>query len=92
MSDLHPVLEEKLVAALQPVRFEATRRDATLPRVPNKVHSVIGMRRAGKTTFLRQLQNGWRRDIPPERVLYLSFDDDRMLELPLAQLSAMLEA
>ncbi len=92
MADLHPVLQEKLLAALQPCRFDATLRDARLPSVPRKVHSVIGMRRAGKTTFLRQLQDAWRRALPPERVVYLSFDDDRMLELPLEQLNAMLEA
>jgi predicted AAA+ superfamily ATPase len=62
-----------------------------LPRLSKKVHSVIGMRRAGKTTYLRQLQHGWRGALPTERVVYLSFDDDRMLELPLAQLNALLE-
>jgi predicted AAA+ superfamily ATPase len=89
---LHPVLEEKLLAALQPIGFSATRRDATLPDVPGKVHSVIGMRRTGKTTFLRQLQDVWRSTVPPERVVYLSFDDDRLLDLPLDQLNALLEA
>lgn len=92
MATLHPVLEEKLVAALQPSSFAATLRDAALPEVPRKVHSVIGMRRAGKTTFLRQLQHTWRAAVPPERAIYLSFDDDRLLELPLDQLDAMLEA
>jgi ABC-type hemin transport system ATPase subunit len=56
---LHPVLAEKLSAALAgapPVAL--TRRDARLPAVAGKVHAVIGMRRAGKTTFLRQLLPG----------------------------------
>jgi hypothetical protein len=53
---LHPILAEKLSSALAPApRFALTRRDARLPTVPGKVHAVIGMRRAGKTTFLRQL-------------------------------------
>jgi len=53
---LHPVFAEKLNAALEPAPpFALTRRDARLPAVPGKVHAVIGMRRAGKTTFLRQL-------------------------------------
>ena len=52
---LHPVLAEKLSAALAPtVPFPLTRRDAELPQVPGKVHAVIGMRRAGKTTFLHR--------------------------------------
>src|SRR4030067_1110437 len=66
---LHPVLNEKLNTAVLPVpQLLATHRDAVLPAVPGKVHAVIGMRRAGKTTFLRQLQAEWRNSIPPERV------------------------
>lgn len=89
---LHPVLSEKLNAAVQPGRpAPATRRDAALPKVRGKAHAVIGMRRSGKTTFLRQLQGEWRASAPPERVVYLSFDDDRLAELPAEQLALLLE-
>ncbi len=45
---LHPVLAEKLSAALAPSASPTlTRREARLPLVPGKVHAVIGMRRAG---------------------------------------------
>ncbi len=89
---LHPVLNEKLNTAVLPVpQLLATHRDAVLPAVPGKVHAVIGMRRAGKTTFLRQLQAEWRNSIAPERVVYLSFDDDRLADLPMEQLSLLLE-
>ena len=51
-----PVLEERLNAALEPsLPIEITPRDAKLPGIPGKTHAVIGMRRAGKTTYLRQL-------------------------------------
>ena len=90
---LHPVLEDQLNAALLAVQpFSATRRDATLPDIRNKVFAVIGMRRAGKTTFLRQLQADLRKELPPERAIYLSFDDDRLAALGVEQLSALLEA
>src|SRR3972149_7754459 len=89
---LHPVLNEKLNTAVLPIpQLRATRRDAVLPAVPGKVQAVIGMRRAGKTTSLRQLQAEWRNSIPPERVFYLSFDDDRLADLPMEQLSLLLE-
>ena len=65
---LHPVLAETLSAALEPVAAATlTRRDARLPQMPGKVHAVIGMRRAGKTTFLRQLLAERRQSVPPER-------------------------
>jgi len=88
---LHPVLTEKLTAALTPAPPPGlTRRDARLPAVPGKVHAVVGMRRAGKTTFLRQLLDERRRDLPPERALYLSFDDDRLAGIEADQLALLL--
>ena len=89
---LHPVLAEKLNAALEPTRpAPCTRRDARLAAVAGKVHSVIGMRRSGKTTFLRQLLEQRRAELPPERALYLSFDDDRLAGIELEQLGFLLE-
>ena len=89
---LHPVLLEKLNAALLPTApANMTARDASLPAVPGKVHAVIGMRRSGKTTFLRQLQAERRRTVAPERAVYLSFDDDRLAGIGADQLSLLLE-
>lgn len=89
---LHPVLAERLSAALEPAAAPTlTPRDARLPAVSGKVHAVIGMRRAGKTTFLRQLQAERRQSLPPERAVYLSFDDDRFGGLGVEQLGFLLE-
>ncbi len=89
---LHPILAEKLSSALEPGDAGAfTQRDARLPPVPGKAHSVIGMRRAGKTTFLRQLLAERRHTISPERAIYISFDDDRLAGLELEQLGFLLE-
>lgn len=73
------------------VSLALTRRDARLPAVPGKVHAVIGMRRAGKTTFLRQLLQECRRNGPAEQAIYLSFDDDRLAGLGADQLGNLLE-
>ena len=76
---LHPVLLDKLNAALGAAPAQVfTPRDARLPPVPGKAHAVIGMRRAGKSTFLRQLLAERRHTLGPERAIYLSFDDDRL--------------
>lgn len=89
---LHPVLAEKLSVALEGLPPAAlTRRDAALPSVPGKVHAVIGMRRAGKTTFLRQLLDERRASRPARQAIYLSFDDDRLAGLELEQLGFLLE-
>ena len=89
---LHPILLEKLNEAVSAGEGQPfTKREARLPAIPGKVHAVIGMRRAGKTTFLRQLQSERRKTVPPERALYVSFDDDRLMDLPSGQLSQLLE-
>jgi predicted AAA+ superfamily ATPase len=89
---LHPVLEERLNTALGPAAPAAfTSRDARIPAVPGKAHAVIGMRRAGKTTFLRQLLADRRSALQPERALYLSFDDDRLAGVGVEQLGFLLE-
>lgn len=89
---LHPVLAEKLSAAMAAeAPLALTRRDARLSAVPGKVHAVIGMRRAGKTTFLRQLLQERRAKLPAERAIYLSFDDDQLAGLGADQLGFLLE-
>ena len=89
---LHRILEEKLNEALGPVAPSTnTRREAKLPAVPGKAHAVIGMRRAGKTTYLRQLLEDRRTTAPAERALYLSFDDDRLAGIQVEQLGFMIE-
>src|SRR5690606_41392482 len=80
MATLHPVLLDQLNRAVRTTERAKmyTARDIRLPDIPGKVHAVIGMRRAGKTTFLRQLQAERRQALPPERAIYLTFDDDRL--------------
>jgi uncharacterized protein len=56
----------------------------------NKAHAVTGMRRSGKTTFLRQLAAERQSGAPFERAVYISFDDDRLAEIKVDQLSALL--
>lgn len=89
---LHPVLNEKLTEALAVAAPPPlTRRDVQLPAVPGKVHSVIGLRRSGKTSFLHQLLADRRALLPAERSLYLSLDDDRLAGLGVEQLGFVLE-
>jgi uncharacterized protein len=89
---LHRMLETKLSDALERADLTSyTRREARLPSIPGKVQAVIGMRRAGKTTFLRQLLAERRARSPIERSLYLSFDDDRLAGIQVEQLGFLIE-
>lgn len=53
-------------------------RELTLPRVPGKIQSIIGPRRAGKTWFLYSLINHERNSgIDPRHQVYVNFEDER---------------
>jgi predicted AAA+ superfamily ATPase len=90
--NLHPVLRDKLEAGFLPAPVAGmTPRDVRLSSVPNKVYAVVGMRRVGKSTYLRQLQAERQRQSGAESAVYVSFDDDRLADLPLAQLDSLVE-
>jgi hypothetical protein len=69
----------------------ATVRDARLPAIAGKAHAVIGMRRAGKTTYLQQLLRERRRASAAEKAIYMSFEDDRLADIDASQLDLLLE-
>jgi hypothetical protein len=77
------------LAAPQPV---LTRRDVRLPAIPGKALAVIGVRRGGKTSFLRQCRSDRLADgRPPESQLLLSLEDERLAEMSVADLGWLLE-
>lgn len=51
---MRAVIRQKLADSLAAGLPKLTRRDARIPAIPNKAHAVIGMRRAGKSCFLKQ--------------------------------------
>ena len=53
-AQIDSVYTEKIVDAQTRPMPIMTRRDVWLPQVPGKALAVIGMRRAGKTTYLWQ--------------------------------------
>jgi predicted AAA+ superfamily ATPase len=68
-------------------------RDARFPEAPNKINVAIGMRRAGKTYFLYQkilklIEEG----VNPTAILYINFEDDRLLPLNEQKLAKLAEA
>lgn len=70
-----------------------TPRTLTLPGLPGKADVVVGMRRSGKTWFLyQQIEERLAAGIERERLLYLNFEDERLLPLAAADLSRIPEA
>lgn len=60
--------------------------------LPNKATAVIGMRRAGKTTFVHQMRREHlARGVPRHRLPYVNFEDERLAGLDGSQLGFLLE-
>lgn len=60
--------------------------------LPGKATAVIGMRRAGKTTFLHQLRRErLQSGIERERLPYVNFEDEQLVDIDAKDLSILLE-
>lgn len=91
--ELKEALTEKLAESLAGPLPEATpRRVYGTVALPGKVSAVIGMRRAGKTTFLHQLRRErLERGTPREHLPYVNFEDERFAGLEAGQLGFLVE-
>ncbi len=86
-------LVEKLADSLAgPIPLATTRHTHGTVSLPNKATAVIGMRRAGKTTFLHQLRRE-RLDagVARERLPYINFEDEQLVGLTARNLNFLLE-
>jgi hypothetical protein len=59
---------------------------------PGKATAVVGMRRAGKTTFLHQVRwERFEREVAPERLPYINLEDERLAGFGLKDFSILVE-
>ena len=92
MDTKHEFLRQQLVEAMHRPPPFLMRRDVTLPAIGGKVFSVIGIRRSGKTTYLWQcLSDRLEAGAPPESLILLGLEDDRLAGLEAADLSWLVE-
>ena len=92
MTNLQPLLIQRLTEATTAAFPHLTRRDVRVPQVPGKAIAVIGIRRAGKTSFLWQrLADHLGAGRPRESLLLLGLEDDRLVGIGTPELDWMLE-
>ncbi len=91
-SQLRDVVRQKIVDGLAAPQPALTRRDIRLPGISGKAVTVIGMRRAGKTTFLWQvLADRHAAGTEREGLLYFSFEDERLAGMSARDLNLVVE-
>ena len=88
---LRQTFREQLADSLRkPLPRLTRRRVFGRVRFPGKATAVVGMRRAGKTTFLHQLrQDGIEQGVPRQQLPYVSFEDERLADLDAADLDLL---
>ncbi|OGT25634.1 MAG: hypothetical protein A3I77_04985 [Gammaproteobacteria bacterium RIFCSPLOWO2_02_FULL_42_14] len=68
-------------------------RNITFPAVEKKIKVAVGMRRTGKTSFMFQtIQSLLAKKIPASQILYLNFEDDRLMPLTREKAAKLIEA
>ena len=87
------VLADKLAESVtRPLSVGTPRRVPGPIHLPGKATAVIGMRRAGKTTFLHQVRaDRLAIGTPREHLPYLNFEDERLGGLTAATLGGLVE-
>lgn len=87
------LLAEKLADSLvAPLPAATPRRVYGAVSLPGKATAVIGMRRAGKTTFLHQLRRErMERGVPREHLPYVNFEDERLAGIEASHLHLLVE-
>ncbi len=77
----------------EPLPQDIIKRDMDLPVDSGAVISVIGSRRAGKTyLILETIQQLLGRGVPKENIIYINFEDERLIDLKVSDLDTILQA
>ena len=85
-------LAKEIISDFQQKPFpKFTRRDFDFSCPPNKIRTLIGARRVGKTySFYQLMSDLLEKNIPKQRFLFINFEDERLLPLEVADLTQLL--
>lgn len=91
MLEIIETLNDELRDSLEELD-DALPRETTFLEIKNKISVAIGMRRTGKTNLmLTTIKTLLRQGIPLTRILYVDFEDDRLLPLTQQKLANLID-
>ncbi len=80
MENKKELLKQLIIEFQKRIPFAVFPRETTLPIKSNKIISVSGVRRSGKTHILFETINGIiKSGVPKENILFINFDDERLM-------------
>lgn len=86
-SAFHNIIEDAIARD-----YSVHHRAVAVPTDLDKVISLLGPRRSGKTSVLYKVISGLRKTLAREQLLYINFEDDRLYPLSLEDMDTMLQA
>ena len=86
------VFKRLIVDSQEQSPVKLIKREYDIPLDSNKIVSLIGVRRSGKTYMLYQLIAELRKNIAKQNILYINFEDDRLFPITLKDMDALVEA
>ncbi|QAR32410.1 ATP-binding protein [Geovibrio thiophilus] len=66
-------------------------REYDIPVGSEKIVSLVGVRRCGKTSILFDIINSLKKKVPSENIIYVNFEDDRLFPTELGDLNHIME-
>lgn len=87
------VIKSLIAIRQSEIPFSVIERDVALPINRKKIITVPGVRRCGKSTLMEiAINNLVREGVPKERILWLGFDDERLVDMKAEELDVVIEA
>lgn len=94
------MVDESILSTLQEefrttllITENSTPRNYQFPEAKNMIKVAVGMRRSGKTYFLFQtVRKILSEGVPIERILYINFEDDRILPMDHKAMGKMIDS
>lgn len=87
------VIKSLIAIRQSEIPFSVIERDVALPINQKKIITVPGVRRCGKSTLMEiAINNLVREGVPKERILWLGFDDERLVDMKAEELDVVIEA
>jgi len=73
-------------------KLNVKKRDINIPLNSNKIVTLVGVRRSGKTYILFDLIKQLREKVNYKNIIYINFEDDRLFGLKAGDLSLLIDA
>lgn len=89
--DKKSVFQEVIADGIARRYTSSKARDLVMPTDVIKIVSLVGPRRAGKTHILYAVMESLRESLPPDRMVYVNFEDDRLFPLKLDEMDGLVK-